>query len=119
MATTLKDYGRHSDKFGDIPFYYGFQFRFWFGEHQIAPEDVETWCRENCVGYYKTVSYTHNTSIRLRNGVYDKKVIFIDKIYLADEADAIRIKMKFDVRDTVVKRTEKMKARRKKKVKKA
>lgn len=119
MATTLKDYGRHSAKHGDIPFYYGFPFRFWFGEHQVAPDDVETWCRENCVGYYKTVSYTHKSSER-QGKTFVNKVIFIDKIYLASEADAIRIKLAFDVRDTVVKRTEKMKARRRKrKAKKA
>lgn len=114
MATTLGDYGRESERFGDIPFYYGFPFRFWFGEHQIQPDDVETWCRENCIGYYKTVTYTHKTSVRLRNGSYDTKIVFVDKIYLADEADALRIKLSFDVKETVVKRIEKIKQKRKK-----
>ena len=113
-TTTLKDYGRSSERHGDIPFYYGFPFRFWFGEHQLAPEDVETWCRENCLGYYKTVSYTHKNSIRLRNGKFDTKVIFVDKIYLGDETDAMRIKLAFSVKDTVIKRPERLKARRKK-----
>ncbi len=116
-TTTLKDYGRHSEKHGDIPFYYGFPFRFWFNEHQLAPEDVETWCKENCSGYYKTVSYTHKDSVRLRNGQFDSKVIYIDKIYLADEQDALRVKLQFEVKDTVIKRP-RIKARRKKKVKK-
>jgi hypothetical protein len=118
-TTTLKDYGRHSAKHGDIPFYYGFPFRFWFGEHQLAPEDVETWCKENCVGYYKTVSYTHKSSVRLRDGRFDSKVVFIDKIYLQNEADAMRVKLQFDVKDEVVKRPERIKARRKKRAKKA
>lgn len=119
MATTLKDYGRHSEKHGDIPFYYGFPFRFWFGEHQIAPEDVETWCRENCAGYYKTVTYTHKNSIRLRNGSFDERVVFVDKIYLADEIDAARIKSFFDVRDVQIKRPDKLKRRKKRKARKA
>lgn len=114
-TTTLKDYGRNSERHGDIPFYYGFPFRFWFGQHQIAPEDVETWCRENCIGYYKTVGYTHNSSVRIkgRPNEFDTKVIYIDKIYLADEADALRVKMMFDVRDTQVKRPDKIKRRMK------
>ena len=119
MTTTLKDFGRHSERHGDIPYYYGFPFRFWFGEHQVQPEDVETWCRENCVGYYKTVSYTHDSSVRLRNGQYDTRVIFIDKIYLADEVDASRIKLQFDVRDVVVKRPNKMKRKKRRKAKTA
>lgn len=118
-TTTLKDYGRSSQRHGDIPFYYGFPFRFWFAAHQLAPEDVETWCRENCVGYYKTVSYTHKDSVRLRNGQFDSKVIYIDKIYLQDEADAKRVALMFDVKDTVVKRVERLKPRRKKKKAKA
>lgn len=115
-TTTLKDYGRSSERHGDIPFYYGFPFRFWFGEHQLAPEDVETWCRENCLGFYKTVSYTHKSSTRIKGqpSRFDTKVVFIDKIYLADEADAMRVKLQFDVRDEVVKRPERIKARRKK-----
>jgi hypothetical protein len=118
-TTTLKDYGRHSERHGDIPFYYGFPFRLYFGEHQIAPEDVETWCRENCVGYYKTSSYTHKSSVRLRNGTYDTKVVFIDKIYLQEEGDVARIRLMYDVRDEQVKRPDRIKRKKRKVAKKA
>lgn len=117
--TTLKDYGRHSEKHGDIPYYYGFPFRFYFAEHQVAPNDVESWCVENCIGYYKTVSYTHKDSVRLKGGRgFDTHVVYIDKIYLQDERDAMRLKLKWDVRDEQVKRPEKLKRkmRRKRKV---
>ena len=113
-TSTLKDYGRESERHGEIPFYYGFPFRFWFNQHQLAPDDVETWCRENCLGYYKTVSYTHRDSVRSADGTFDTKVIFVDKIYLANESDAMRLKLSFEVKDTVIKRPDRMKARRKK-----
>ena len=104
MATTLKDYGRNSEKFGQIPYYYGFHYRFWFGQSQVQPEDVETWCRENCLGYYKTVTYTHKKSVRNPDGSYKNRVVYVDKIYLADERDALRIKLAYDVRDVKVMR---------------
>jgi hypothetical protein len=106
MTTTLHDYGRHSEKYGDIGFYYAFNFRFWFGEHQIAPDDVLTWCRNNCVGYYKVKCYTHKDSKRVspRSKDFANKVVYADVVYLADEADAMRIRLKFDVKDTQVKR---------------
>ena len=105
-TTTLKDYGRHSEKHGDIAFYGFLPFRFYFGEHQIAPEDVITWCRENCVGYYKTTAYTHKDSVRKspRSKEFTNKVVYADKVYLADEADAVRLKLSFDVTETIVKR---------------
>ncbi len=115
MATTLKDFGRESERFGQIPYYYGFEFRFYFGEHQIQPEDVETWCRENCLGYYKTVSYTHKNSKRDRKGNYTERYVYVDKIYLADDKDAMRIKLAFDVKDVKVMRP-RMKAKRTKRV---
>jgi hypothetical protein len=113
MATTLGDFGRESERFGDIPFYYGFPFRFWFGAHQIQPEDVESWCREHALGYYKTVTYTHKSSKRNRKGEYEDRVIYVDKIYLADERDALRIKLAFDVKETIVKDRPRIKNRRK------
>lgn len=116
MATTLKDFGRHTERFGDIPFYYGFPFRFYFGEHQIQPEDVESWCRENCQGYYKTVTYTHKSSVRNANGEYENRVIYVDKIYLANDSDALQIKLAFNVKDTMVKDRPRIKNRRKAKV---
>lgn len=113
MATTLGDFGRESERFGDIPFYYGFPFRFYFGEHQIQPEDVETWCRENCKGFYKTVTYTHKSSKRNRKGEYEERFVYVDKIYLADEDDATLIKLSFNVKDTVIKDRPRIKNRRK------
>lgn len=103
MSTTLSDYGRHSDKYGEIGFYYVFPFRFWFGENQIMPNDVQTWCRDNCKGYYRVVAYTHKDSKRVRGKVVDR-VLYADKVYLSDENDAMRIRLQFDVKETVVKR---------------
>lgn len=103
-TTTLKDYGRHSEKYGDIGFYYVFNYRFWFGDHQIAPDDVMTWCLNNCKGYYKVTGYTHKSSTRKADGSYENRVIYADKVYLADEADALRIRLAFKVQDTVIKR---------------
>jgi hypothetical protein len=113
MATVLQDFGRDSERFGDIPFYYGFPHRFYFGQHQIMPEDVETWCRENCRGYYKTVTYTHKSSKRDRKGNYDERVIYVDKIYLASDEDAMLIKLSFNVTDQIVKGRPRIKNRRK------
>ena len=66
MSTTIKDFGRHSDKFGDIAHYYAFPIRFWFGNHQLAPDDVLSWLRDNAKGYYKVVCYTHKDSVRVK-----------------------------------------------------
>lgn len=105
MSTTLRDYGRHSEKYGEIGFYYAFNMRFWFGQHMVAPDDVLTWCRENCKGYYKVTGYTHESSKRGKRGVgFDSKVMYADKVYLSDESDAVRLKLTFDVRDTKVMR---------------
>lgn len=115
MSTTIKDFGRHSDKFGDIAHYYAFPIRFWFGNHQLAPDDVLSWLRDNAKGYYKVVCYTHKDSVRVkgRPSEFETKVIYVDKVYLADEMDAAKIKLAFDVRDVQVKRP-RIKARRKK-----
>jgi hypothetical protein len=105
-TTTIKDFGRHSDRYGDISHYYVFPIRFWFGSHQLQPEDVGTWLRENAEGYYRVTSYTHKDSIRTKGHPkeFDVKVVFVDKVYLASEADAAKIRLAFDVRDTQVKR---------------
>lgn len=101
MSSTLQDYGRESEKHGEIPFFYGFPFRFWFGQHQIAPEDVNTWCTANAVGYYKVYTYVHKDSKRkhARSKEFENKVVYVDKIYLADPRDAEAIKAAFDVRN--------------------
>jgi hypothetical protein len=105
MTTTLQDYGRHSEKHGDIGFYYAFTIRFWFGQHELAPNDINTWCRENCKGYYKVSAYTHESSTRLPGQrEFSEKVVYVDKIYLSDHNDALKLKEVFDVRDERVKR---------------
>ncbi len=104
MSTTIRDFGHSSERYGDIAFYYAFPVKFWFGQSQIAPHDVQTWCRENCTGFYKIVCYTHEDSVRNHDGSYEDKQIFVDKIYLSDEGDAAMIKLVFDVRDQKVKR---------------
>lgn len=118
MATTISDYGRTSEKYGEISFYYAFPYRFWFGQHQIAPEDVLTWCRENATGYYKVVAYAHESSVRDEvTGAVVQKVVYVDKIYLEKGEDAMAIKLTFDVNDTKVQRPRlkrKYKARAKK-----
>lgn len=108
-TTTLKDHGRHSEKHGDIAYYYAFPYRLYFGQHMISPDDVETWCTEHAVGYYKTSTYVHKDSTRVFvNGVetkeYIEKKIFVDKIYLQDPKDVIAIKLMFDVTDEKVSR---------------
>lgn len=121
MSTTLRDYGRHSEKHGDIPYYYGFPIRFYFGQHMIAPEDVETWCRENAVGYYKISSYTHESSKRVspRSREFAEKIVYVDKIYLSEPADAVAIKLMFDVREERVLRPKLKRLMRRKSLKKA
>lgn len=104
MTTTIKDFGRHSEKFGDIAFYYAFPIKFWFGQSMLVPEDVLSWCRENCTGYYKVVCYTHEDSVRNKAGKFDEKIMYVDKIYLNSEDDAAIIKLTFDVREQQVKR---------------
>ncbi len=103
MTTTIKDFGRHSERFGDIGFYYAFPIKFWFGQSMLVPEDVLSWCRENCTGFYKVVSYTHERSQKA-DGLFTEKYIFVDKIYLEKEEDAALIKLTYDVRDQQVKR---------------
>lgn len=108
-TTTLKDHGRSRE---DIPFYYAFPFKFWFRESMIKPEDVQTWCQKNCAGWYKIVSYTHEDSVRKkysRTNEFEEKIIFIDKIYLSDESDALAIQLAFDVSDKQIVRMEKLK----------
>lgn len=117
MPSTLGDFGRDSERYGNIAFFYAFPIKFWFGQHQVAPDDVLSWCRENCEGYYKITCYTHVTSTRNKDGSYDEKIIFVDKIYLSNESDAALIKLTFDVRDQQIKRPARI-ARKTKKVKK-
>ncbi|MNK57784.1 hypothetical protein D3C87_768480 [compost metagenome] len=119
MTSTLQDFGRQSEKHGEIPFFYGFPFRFWFGQHQIAPEDVNSWCTLNAVGYYKVYTYVHKDSKRVspRSKVFESKVVYVDKIYLQDPRDAAAIKEAFDVRSEKVMHP-RMKALRKRKAKK-
>lgn len=115
MATTLSDYGRNSEKHGEIAYYYAFPIRFYFGQHQIAPDDVHSWARENCQGYYKISCYSHESSKRdIITGEVTERVVFVDKIYLSDEADALAIKLIFDVRDQKIMRPKLARKNRKK-----
>jgi hypothetical protein len=102
MPTTLADYGRGSEKYGEIPFYYAFPIKLYFGSDQIMPDDVLTWCRENCKGFYKIVSYKHKNSIRNAKNPrkFDKEVIYVDKIYLSEASDATYIKVRWKVTQT-------------------
>jgi hypothetical protein len=103
MSTTIKDFGHNSERFGNIGFYYAFPIKFWFGQSMVHPEDVLTWCREHCQGYYKITCYTHEDSVKV-GGVFTEKYVFIDKIYLSSEEDAALIKLMFEVREQQVKR---------------
>jgi len=111
MPTTLSDFGRESEKHGNIPFYYAFPVKFYFGNSQLEPDDVLTWCRENCSGYYKVVCYTHKSSKRNKNNPrkFDKKVLYVDKIYLSEMKDATYIKLAYSVTSTVIRRNNKIK----------
>lgn len=103
MASTLSDFGRQSERYGNISFFYAFPIKFWFGQSMLVPEDVLSWCRENCKGYYKVYAYTHEDSVRRgRSKEFDEKIMYVDKIYLSDEADAALIKLTFDVREQKV-----------------
>lgn len=114
-TTTIKDFGRHSERYGEISHFYVFPIRFWFGENQLQPEDVGTWLRENASGYYRVMSYTHKDSVRNKKDkkTFDLKVVYVDKVYLSSEEDAAKIRLAFDVRDTKVMRP-RLKALRKK-----
>lgn len=119
MTTTLKDIGLNKADASKIPHYYVFPFKLFFREHQQRPDDVLTWCREHCGAdsYYKVVCYTHKSSKRKRysrTNEFDEKVLFVHCIYLSDETDAARIKLKFNVTDQKVKRTERLPMKRKK-----
>jgi hypothetical protein len=105
MPTTLSDEGR-AGKHGEIPFYYAFPYRFYFAENQIAPEDVLSWCQEYCKGYYKVASYTHRSSVRSAANPtkFDQKVIYIDRIFLSNEEDAMLIRLSFSVKTIKVMR---------------
>jgi len=104
MPSTLSEFGRRSERYGDIAFFYAFPIKFWFGQSMIQPEDVLSWCKENCKGFFKVVCYTHEDSTREKDGRVTNKVIYVDKIYLSSEEDAAMIKLTFDVRDQKVKR---------------
>lgn len=105
MSTTIKDFGRSSERFGDIPPYYAFPIKFWFKAHMLIPDDVLTWCRENCEGFYKIVAYTHEDSRKKRGSKeFEEKIMYVDKIYLANEADAARIKLTFKVLEQKISR---------------
>lgn len=120
MPSTIQDFGRESDRYGNIPFYYAFPIKFWFGQHMIAPDDVLTWCRENCKGFYKVVCYTHEDSVRKkysRGNEFDEKIMYVDKIYLSSEDDAALIKLTFEVREQQVRRPCKLKRKVRRKAK--
>lgn len=105
MPSTLQDFGRQSARYGDIAYYYAFPIKFWFGQSMLVPEDVLTWCRDNCKGYYKVVCYTHEDSVRKgRSKDFEEKIMYVDKIYLSSDEDAALIKLTFDVREQQVKR---------------
>lgn len=111
MPTTLSDFGRTSTQHGDIPFYYAFPIKFYFGNSQLMPDDVLTWCRQNCSGYYKVVCYTHKSSRRNSTNPrkFDEHVVYVDKIYLSETKDATYIKLAFNVTKTVLSRKDKIK----------
>lgn len=122
MSTTIKDFGRSSERFGDIGFYYAFPIKFWFGQQMLMPDDVLSWCRENCTGFYKVVCYTHEDSKRVkysRGNDFENKIMYVDKIYLQNEEDAAILKLSYEVRDQQVKRPGKLKRKVKRKAKKA
>ncbi len=103
MSTTIKDFGRHSERFGDIPPYYIFPIKFWFKSEMLVPDDVLTWCRNNCTGFYKVVAYTHEDSVK-HGKKFAEKIMYVDKIYLASEDDAALIKLTFKVLDQKISR---------------
>lgn len=96
-ATTLSDYGRYSEKYGEVPFYYTFKIKFYFQDPQVVPDDVQTWCQENCKGYYRVQSYTHKSSTS------DHPVRYCEKVYLQEEQDAMIIKLMFNVSEQWIK----------------
>lgn len=108
-TTTLKDYGRMSEEYGNIPYYYAFKYRFYFNQHQIEPDDVATWCKLNCEGYYKIVGYTHISSVRLPNSnKFSTRIAYVDKVYLSEDVDAVCVRLSYDVSDIIVRRPEKI-----------
>lgn len=73
------------------------------------PDDMVTWCRENCEGYYKIVTYTHNTSKRITGSKkFDSKVVFVDKVYLSRDSDAMMLRLSYSVSDVVIRRPDKL-----------
>lgn len=108
--TTLIDKGRNKAEGRDVPYYYAFPFRFWMTGGAVAPDDVASWCRDQCRGYYKITGYTHNTSVRdPRNPTkYLNRIVYVDKVYLSDEVDAVSLRLTFDVLEVKVHRNEKM-----------
>lgn len=105
--TTLIDKGRTGER--DIPYFYAFKYRFWMCQSHIQPDDVASWCESQCRGYYKIVGYTHRTSNRNPiTGKFDEKVVFVDKVYLSDDVDAVSMRLTFDVLEVKVHRDEKM-----------
>lgn len=106
MATTISVHGHDSELFPDIPFYYAFKYRLYFGSHQIAPDDIETWAKEYCTGYFRTRCYTHESSKRdPQTGFITEKVVYADCIYLQKEADAATVRLAFeDVKEIRIKR---------------
>ena len=104
--TTLKDYGRGSEQFGNIPYYYVFPYRFFFAGSHVEPEDVRSWCRQNCMGYYRIECYTHKDSVKV-NGKWIEKRIYVDRLFISDQIDAVQIRLKFDVSEVSILRPEK------------
>lgn len=103
MPSTIQDFGRSSARYGNIAFYYAFPIKFWFGQSMLMPEDVLTWCRANCKGYYKVTCYTHEDSVR-KGRAFLEKIMYVDKIYLSSEEDAAAIQKVFTVKTSQVKR---------------
>lgn len=104
MSTTIKDFGRHSERFGDISYYYVFTHKFWVNEHQVAPDDILSWCRENCSGYYKVTCYTHEKSIRNDDGSYAEKIVYVDTVYLQNDEDSLMLALRYSLSDIAIKR---------------
>jgi len=122
MTTTIKDFGRHSDRFGNIPKFNWATCTLWFRQNQVAPDDVHTWLINNASDLYRVVMYTHKDSKRIhpRSKVLAEKVVYVDKIYLKSADDAMMVKLAFDVQEVKVNNRPRLKQlRRKRALKKA
>lgn len=108
--TTLRDYGRRSEKYGKIPFHNVYNYRFYVTGHNIPPHDVWTWCKECCEGLYRIDTYTHASSVRDNTtGKWVNRVRYVDKVYIERDCDAVTLRLTFDVSEVTVMRSEKFK----------